>query len=57
MEYELTDLGRSLWEPVAALGPWAASHAEEIGRAQEAFDRRLAAEEAGRGRIPAVGTR
>lgn len=55
VEYELTDLGRSLWEPVAALGQWAASHAEEIGRAQKAFDKRLAVEEAGRRKIPAIG--
>ena len=55
VEYELTDLGRSLWEPVAALGEWAARHAEEIGRAQKAFDKRLAAEVKARNRIPAVG--
>jgi DNA-binding HxlR family transcriptional regulator len=55
VEYELTDLGRSLWEPVAALGQWAAAHAEEIGRAQKAFDRRSAAEEEARRKIPAAG--
>lgn len=57
VEYELTDLGRSLWEPVAALGQWAALNAEEIGRAQKAFDKRAAAaaDEMARHRIPAVG--
>lgn len=57
VEYELTDLGRSLWEPVAALGQWAATHAEEIGRAQKAFDTRLAEEDTGRRKIPAIGMR
>ncbi len=40
VDYELTDLGRSLWEPVAALGQWVAVNQEEIRRARERFDRR-----------------
>jgi len=43
VDYELTDLGRSLWEPVQALGQWAFEHSADIARAQAAFDRREAA--------------
>lgn len=38
VEYELTDLGRSLCEPVLALGNWARNHIAEIHAAQTAFD-------------------
>ncbi|WP_080925955.1 MULTISPECIES: winged helix-turn-helix transcriptional regulator [Pseudomonas] len=38
VEYELTPLGRSLTEPVIALGTWANSHISEIDAAREAFD-------------------
>jgi DNA-binding HxlR family transcriptional regulator len=40
VEYELTPLGRSLCEPVVALGNWAHQHRAEIGAARAAFDRR-----------------
>lgn len=43
VDYELTDLGRSLWLPVQALGLWAFEHAGEIGKAQAAFDKRAGA--------------
>jgi DNA-binding HxlR family transcriptional regulator len=39
VDYQLTELGRSLCEPVIALGAWASSHGAEIERAQIAFDR------------------
>lgn len=42
VDYELTDLGRSLWEPVQALGVWAFEHLEQIHTAQLKFDNRLA---------------
>ncbi len=42
VEYELTDLGRSLWVPVEALGAWARSHLKEIHASREKFDRRAA---------------
>ena len=32
VDYELTELGDSLREPVSALGPWAMAHIECIGR-------------------------
>lgn len=40
VDYELTDLGRSLAKPVKALGDWAIQHHTTIARAREAFDRR-----------------
>jgi len=42
VEYSLTDLGRSLQEPVMALGAWAIAHRDRIHAAQAAFDQRLA---------------
>src|ERR1017187_4733662 len=30
VDYELTDLGRGLWQPVEALGKWARDHQTEI---------------------------
>ena len=38
VDYELTDLGRSLCEPVAALGHWAREHQADIASARERFD-------------------
>ena len=43
VEYALTDLGRSLQEPVMSLGRWAISNRDEILAARAAFDRRAAA--------------
>lgn len=40
VDYDLTDLGRSLWAPVEALGAWAHQHHPEIERAQKRFDGR-----------------
>jgi DNA-binding HxlR family transcriptional regulator len=39
VDYELTPLGYSLYEPVERLGRWAIEKEAEITRAQEAFDR------------------
>ncbi len=44
VEYELTPLGRSLTEPVIALGTWAGQHIADIDAAREAFDAREKAE-------------
>lgn len=38
VEYELTPLGRSLTEPVIALGTWAMEHIADIDVARAAFD-------------------
>src|SRR5437868_5313725 len=38
VDYALTPLGRSLLEPVNALGTWARANAEAIERARAAFD-------------------
>lgn len=38
VDYALTGLGRSLWEPVEALGAWAHRHHPEIAAAQRRFD-------------------
>ena len=43
VDYELTDLGRSLLRPVEALGLWARQHQPQIQAAQQAFDHRAAA--------------
>lgn len=40
VEYELTPLGCSLWEPVKALGRWAQAHQAEIAEARAVFDQR-----------------
>ena len=40
VDYELTDLGRGLSEPVKALGQWAHQHQSEIESARAEFDRR-----------------
>ena len=39
VDYELTDLGRSLWTPVEALGLWAREHQFEIAAARMRFDK------------------
>ena len=38
VDYELTELGQSLREPVQALGAWAMAHIESIHAAQARFD-------------------
>jgi DNA-binding HxlR family transcriptional regulator len=38
VDYDLTDLGRSLLKPVDALGRWAREHHAAIVRARERFD-------------------
>ncbi|CAI1861965.1 helix-turn-helix domain-containing protein [Serratia ficaria] len=48
VEYELTPLGRSLTEPVIALGTWANDHIADIDAAREAFD----AQQASQSNIP-----
>ena len=40
VDYELTDLGRGLQEPVKALGEWAMAHQEQIASARTRFDER-----------------
>ena len=45
VDYELTDLGRGLSEPVIALGEWAKSHQGEIEAARSRFDGRQEAAE------------
>lgn len=40
VDYELTDLGRSLRDPVLALGSWALAHLAEIEEARRQFDQR-----------------
>ncbi|MEQ0558459.1 helix-turn-helix domain-containing protein [Amycolatopsis sp. NEAU-NG30] len=38
VEYELTELGRTLHAPLRALGDWAEEHIEEVLKARAAFD-------------------
>ncbi|MDF0581852.1 winged helix-turn-helix transcriptional regulator [Bradyrhizobium yuanmingense] len=40
VDYELTDLGRGLQQPVKALGEWAIAHLEQIEAARTRFDQR-----------------
>lgn len=40
VEYELTPLGRSLHQPMAALAAWAQDHIEEVEKARKEFDER-----------------
>jgi DNA-binding HxlR family transcriptional regulator len=40
VDYELTDLGRGLSEPVRALGAWAHAHQPDIQTARQNFDGR-----------------
>ena len=40
VDYELTELGHSLREPVQALGDWAIAHIDCIRAAQQAYDSR-----------------
>ncbi len=40
VDYELTELGQSLREPVVALGQWALDHIDCIWAAQQRFDER-----------------
>jgi DNA-binding HxlR family transcriptional regulator len=40
VDYELTTLGRSLWDPVDVLGAWARAHIAEIEAARRQFDAR-----------------
>jgi DNA-binding HxlR family transcriptional regulator len=41
VDYELTDLGRSLLEPVSGLGLWARTHRPHIQEARNRFDAKL----------------
>jgi DNA-binding HxlR family transcriptional regulator len=40
VDYELTDLGRGLSQPVQALGEWAMAHKGQIENARTRFDRK-----------------
>jgi len=40
VDYELTDLGRSLWKAVEPLGLWARDHVPDIHKAHEKFDKK-----------------
>lgn len=42
VEYELTDLGRSLLEPVSGLAKWTIDNAERIEAARDAYDVKIA---------------
>ena len=43
VEYELTQLGRSLWDAVEPLGMWARGHLKHITKARAAFDKKISA--------------
>jgi DNA-binding HxlR family transcriptional regulator len=41
VDYELTQLGQSLWEAVKPLGAWAQGHVKNITRARATFDKKI----------------
>ena len=41
VDYELTDLGRSLWSAVEPLGVWARGHVGHITKARAGFDEKV----------------
>jgi DNA-binding HxlR family transcriptional regulator len=41
VDYQSTQLGRSLWEAVKPLGDWARGHIKHITRARAAFDKKV----------------
>jgi len=41
VDYELTQLGQSLWEAVKPLGAWARGHVKHITRARATFDKKI----------------
>jgi DNA-binding HxlR family transcriptional regulator len=41
VDYELTQLGRSLWDAVEPLGTWAQGNVKHITRARAAFDKKV----------------
>jgi DNA-binding HxlR family transcriptional regulator len=43
VDYALTDLGRSVLEPISTLANWAADHGTDIAEARRAYDAREAA--------------
>lgn len=43
VEYALTPLGRTLCEPLSALGKWASDNLDAVRAAQEAFDKKTGA--------------
>jgi DNA-binding HxlR family transcriptional regulator len=43
VDYELTQLGRSLWDAVKPLGEWAQGHVKHIAKARAAFDKKISA--------------
>ncbi len=45
VDYALTEIGLSLWQPVEALGNWARAHRAGIETARRAFDDRAATRE------------
>ena len=48
VEYELTELGRTLCGPLGSLTQWAHDHMDEVKRAQAHFDKRASAQSAKR---------
>ena len=41
VDYELTQLGQSLWDAVKPLGEWAQGHVKHITKARAAFDKKI----------------
>lgn len=44
VEYSLTDLGRSIQQPICAFAQWAVQHSSEVEAARQRFDARAEAE-------------
>jgi DNA-binding HxlR family transcriptional regulator len=42
VDYELTEIGRTLIGPLHTIGEWAATHRQQVEDARESFDRAAA---------------
>jgi DNA-binding HxlR family transcriptional regulator len=57
VDYELTALGRSLWQAVEPLGLWARTHVKDIHAAQNSFDKKDGAPGLAPSRVKVLMTR
>lgn len=45
VEYSLTELGRSIQQPICAIAQWAITHSRQVEEARQRFDTKAAAEQ------------
>lgn len=54
VDYQLTDLGRSLWNVVYPLGEWASAHVSDMSAARDRFDQRHAGQSTAKTQQPPI---